>query len=62
MMEKKPFVNVTRGDMINRKFKFIEPTRSYRELTILTEVEQNPRTSQRIIARRALVSPTVVTH
>lgn len=46
--------------MMSKKYGFFEPTRKYRELTILKEVEQNPNTSQRQIARQAIVSSTVV--
>jgi DNA-binding MarR family transcriptional regulator len=46
--------------MLTKRFQFIEPARPYRELQILSEIARNPRTSQRELAERAMIGPTMV--
>ena len=46
--------------MLTRKYQFIKPTRDYRELRILNEIEKDSQTTQRILARAAQISLTVL--
>lgn len=46
--------------MLTRRFRFLEPTRPYRELRILSEIGNNPCASQRALASGAMLGPTMV--
>ncbi len=46
--------------MLTRKYQFIKPSRDYRELRILSEIGKNQRTTQRMLARFAQISLTVL--
>jgi FlaA1/EpsC-like NDP-sugar epimerase len=46
--------------MLTRKYQFIKPSRDYRELRILGEIGENRRTTQRVLARSAQISLTVL--
>lgn len=46
--------------MIAKELRFIRPTRELRELQILSEIEQNERVSQRGLARKTLVTSTMI--
>ncbi len=46
--------------MLTRRFRFIEPTRPYRELRILSEISHCPTISQRALGEGALLGATMV--
>ena len=46
--------------MLTRKYQFIKPSRDYRELRILSEIREHPKTTQRVLARSAQISLTVL--
>lgn len=46
--------------MITRRFRFIKPSREYRELLLLTEIDRSSCVSQRSLSKAAHVSSTMV--
>lgn len=48
------------SQIIDKRFKFIRPTREMRQLQILNEINRNPDVSQRSLAKVALISSTMV--
>lgn len=46
--------------LMNRNFSFFKPTRNYRELIILSEVEKDATVSQRTLSKKARVSATMI--
>jgi predicted transcriptional regulator len=46
--------------MLQRKYRFIKPSREYRELSILTGIVADPFASQRALAREASISLAVL--
>lgn len=46
--------------MIAKELRFIRPTRQLRELQIMSEIEQNERISQRGLAKKTLVTSTMI--
>lgn len=46
--------------MLERKLKFVKPSKNFRELALLTEIEGNSNISQRVLAKEAMISSTMV--
>lgn len=46
--------------MLKRKYRFIKPSREYREISILTEIANDPYASQRALARESSLSLAVL--
>lgn len=46
--------------MLAKELRFIRPTRELRELQIMSEIEQNDRVSQRGLAKKTLVTSTMI--
>ena len=46
--------------MLERRLKFVKPSKNFRELALLTEIEGNSGTSQRVLAKEAMISSTMV--
>lgn len=50
----------TRHSILTRRFRFFEPTRAYREMTVLGQIAADPGASQRQLAARTLLGTTML--
>ena len=46
--------------MVSKKYGFFKPSKQYHLLSVLTEIERQPSTTQRALGQQALVSSTMV--